>query len=292
MPQDPGYVYALFNPSAEGLVKIGRTSKNPEERAKELSSGTGVPTPFVVIYQAYFDDCTAAEIFVHTLLEDKRVSENREFYRVSNTEAVQAILEAEKEYSKDNTGLKSKGTEKFEKIAIEDQKTSADVCQEIMEIAEEHYWGLGETLEDHEEARIYFQKAVNLGCPEAYWKLGNMYRDGEGGNTDIKKAVGLYKQGSKKGNLECWGELAKYYSEMEDGFSNAITCYLKYYSSSERDKVNSALVTWKFVEFMDSHIELHELIERDMGRGPIDQDLVALYRALKEGGIDETMPPK
>ena len=61
-----GYVYVLINPSLNGIVKIGKTQNNPDERAKELSSATGVPTPFFVAYSSYFKDSNAAETFVHT----------------------------------------------------------------------------------------------------------------------------------------------------------------------------------------------------------------------------------
>jgi hypothetical protein len=40
----------LENPShIKNLVKIGMTQKAPEERAKEISSGTGVPDEFNLI---------------------------------------------------------------------------------------------------------------------------------------------------------------------------------------------------------------------------------------------------
>ena len=41
-----GYVYVLINSSMPNLVKIGKTTKDPNERVKELSSATGVATPF------------------------------------------------------------------------------------------------------------------------------------------------------------------------------------------------------------------------------------------------------
>ena len=66
-----GYIYALINPSLKGLVKVGKTSRNPEARAIELSSATGVPTPFIVGYEILVDDCDAAESFVHELLSIK-----------------------------------------------------------------------------------------------------------------------------------------------------------------------------------------------------------------------------
>ena len=31
-----GYVYILINPSLKGLLKVGQTKKDPEERAREI----------------------------------------------------------------------------------------------------------------------------------------------------------------------------------------------------------------------------------------------------------------
>jgi hypothetical protein len=71
MSENAGYVYVLINSAAKGLVKIGKTNKDPEERARELSSATGVPSPFIVVYSAFFDDCNIAEIFIHNLLNEE-----------------------------------------------------------------------------------------------------------------------------------------------------------------------------------------------------------------------------
>lgn len=45
-----GYVYILSNPSMPGLLKIGMTRFDPTRRVQELSSATGVPTQFQLIY--------------------------------------------------------------------------------------------------------------------------------------------------------------------------------------------------------------------------------------------------
>jgi len=39
------YVYVLVNKSMPDMVKIGMTIREVEERAKEISGATGVPTP-------------------------------------------------------------------------------------------------------------------------------------------------------------------------------------------------------------------------------------------------------
>ena len=46
-----GYVYILVNDSMPGLIKIGKTARNSLARAKDLSSSTGVPTPFKVAFE-------------------------------------------------------------------------------------------------------------------------------------------------------------------------------------------------------------------------------------------------
>ncbi len=43
LKESPGYIYIISNPSMPGLVKIGRTSRDPQTRLRELNSATGVP---------------------------------------------------------------------------------------------------------------------------------------------------------------------------------------------------------------------------------------------------------
>jgi DNA-binding MarR family transcriptional regulator len=89
-----GYIYVLANSTTDGIVKIGKTRQKPDARARALSSSSGVPAPFIVVYQAYFGDCDKAERFVHSKLENFRISNNREFFRVATHVAVDAIIEA------------------------------------------------------------------------------------------------------------------------------------------------------------------------------------------------------
>ena len=88
-----GYVYVMTNPSMEGQVKIGKTQRDPYERAKELSAATGVPTPFTVVFYKHFNDCNFAEKTIHQFLESKgyRISANREFFNMSTTEAIEIV---------------------------------------------------------------------------------------------------------------------------------------------------------------------------------------------------------
>ncbi len=77
-----GYVYCMVNDAMPGLVKIGMTCEDPEQRARELSSATGVPFPFRVIVSKKVVDPRGKEAAIHELLSALgfRVNEKREFF--------------------------------------------------------------------------------------------------------------------------------------------------------------------------------------------------------------------
>jgi hypothetical protein len=95
---EPGYIYILVNPSMGNLVKIGKTTRAPRTRIAELSSATGVPMPFTLAFDAYVEDCSRAETYVHARLEKDgyRVTANREFFNVDLSTAINVVLEAQK----------------------------------------------------------------------------------------------------------------------------------------------------------------------------------------------------
>lgn len=88
-----GFVYILLNPSFIKYVKIGKTQKTSEERAKEIyrQAKTGIPTEFVVAYENEVSDCDLVEILVHKELEKYRVNNDREFFSVPLKQAIKTI---------------------------------------------------------------------------------------------------------------------------------------------------------------------------------------------------------
>jgi hypothetical protein len=87
-----GHLYVLINPTLRtNCYKIGKTNRDPHERARELSSGTGVATPYEVAYQKFFEDVDYAESKVHFALRLNRISGRREFFDVKLHEAIQVI---------------------------------------------------------------------------------------------------------------------------------------------------------------------------------------------------------
>lgn len=88
-----GHVYILVNPAFTGYVKIGRTTKDPETRARELSSFTGVPAPYAVAWDAFVSDCHNVERLAHRRLAHARVRNDREFFAIPLREAVSLLAE-------------------------------------------------------------------------------------------------------------------------------------------------------------------------------------------------------
>ncbi|WP_327332218.1 GIY-YIG nuclease family protein [Streptomyces anulatus] len=89
---ETGFVYVMRNAAMQDLVKIGFTTKLPEQRAHELSKPTGVPLPFGVSFRALTMRWREVERLVHQRLGDRRIS-RKEFFAVSVDEAVETVRE-------------------------------------------------------------------------------------------------------------------------------------------------------------------------------------------------------
>ena len=225
---DSGYIYALINPSLEGLVKVGKTTRNPTERVKELSSSTAAPTPFVLAFDVYVADCSAAEAYLHTLLGrgGYRVSENREFFNAPLKEVIKAMLEVE--------GTRTPSKAKTDRPAPAPTSSSGGPVAEwedILEEAQAYYHGEGDTIEDKKEALKLFKQAARLEAPDAFYALGIMCRDGEGCEKNTAEALEHFKTGVAKGSDECHAEMALLFLE-QGHLENARKCWVKYFRSA------------------------------------------------------------
>ena len=60
----------LSNASMPGAVKIGYTKSTPDERAKQLSSSTGVASPFVVEHAFQCFNAEALESELHSFFQE------------------------------------------------------------------------------------------------------------------------------------------------------------------------------------------------------------------------------
>ena len=86
-----GIVYALTNPAMEGLVKIGRTTRDgPEVRMNGLYT-PGVPVPFECVIAVEVDSEKEIESALHTAFGPYRLNPRREFFEIL-PEQVEVLL--------------------------------------------------------------------------------------------------------------------------------------------------------------------------------------------------------
>lgn len=230
---DGGYIYILINPSMEGLIKVGKTTKDPKERASELSKATGVPTPFIVAYQACVNNCSKAEMFVHIYLENKgyRVTSNREFFNAPLTEAVDAIFLYKQGVDKENEFEEQFGNKSIEA----DEFVSDNQWTAIEEEAESYLLGIGNHFKDDKKALQLYIRAVKLGSPTACDRVGFSYEEGIGTCVDYEKALEYYQIGVSRGVYEHYGSMFLVYVKMNDRF-NALKSWDLYMENLDKTK--------------------------------------------------------
>ncbi len=85
------WVYILSNPTTPGLLKIGYTKKQPEERAKQISAATGVALPYRVEWAYKCFNGETVEREVHHKLKNYRVNNSKEFFQINLEEAKEII---------------------------------------------------------------------------------------------------------------------------------------------------------------------------------------------------------
>ena len=73
------------------ILKIGQTERHPRARAQELSDHEGVPGIFEIVYCAEVSDRILAERDIHRAIKDRRIADNKEFFTVSEREAIQIV---------------------------------------------------------------------------------------------------------------------------------------------------------------------------------------------------------
>lgn len=97
-----GFIYILLNPINIECLKIGKTTRTSEIRAKEIfrQARTGLPAEFVVAYEKKVDDIDLVERLIHKKLDRKRFNKKREFFIMPLKKAIKAIEEVMTELGK------------------------------------------------------------------------------------------------------------------------------------------------------------------------------------------------
>lgn len=89
-------IYILTNEAMPGYVKVGRTN-NLEQRRLSLSRPSGVPLPFEVYYASEVDDAQKDEQWLYSVFADRRVRDEREFFKIDPERIVAALKRIEKQ---------------------------------------------------------------------------------------------------------------------------------------------------------------------------------------------------
>jgi hypothetical protein len=193
-----GWIYVLVNSSIPGLIKVGRTTREPSQRAAELSAATGVATPFVLAFEQAFDDCVQAEQLIHAELVRRglRVAANREFFRSSPAEIVRVVMLV--------AGLAGNVPE----------PSPGPSATELLAAGDRHRFGHGETLQDSSEAVRFYRLAAAHGSLIALERLGAIHAQSRGNNqAERRHAVRYLRDGARRGNYYCFCEIAMLFAQ-------------------------------------------------------------------------------
>lgn len=157
--QHPGHVYVLTNPSMPGLIKVGRTERDPAARVAELSRATGVATPFELRFFQAFNDCHAAEKSAHLELENlgKRTSNDREFFAASIEDAVAVIT---------RLAVIEQGPQAVDPVAVR------RAFQDAFSKGFDFLFGKNGLPMDPGAARYHLEQAASQGVPRAHYYAG------------------------------------------------------------------------------------------------------------------------
>lgn len=197
-----GYVYILINPSMPGLLKIGKTTRLPEDRAKEISVATGVATPFIVAYKIEVNDCDAGERYIHSFLELQgyRVNPSREFFEVDMTVVINALIKYKNEYDPIE-----ESEEDYDNIEDDDNPWESEECK-----GDDWYYGIDGHIIDYGEAIKHYRNAIILGSRTAFSPMGAIYIE----SKKLDEAFKFLTEGIDKGCVDCYRVLSDYYFEL------------------------------------------------------------------------------
>jgi hypothetical protein len=187
-----GYVYVISNKGMPDLIKVGFSTKDPHQRAKELS-GTGSPHPYKVEYEVLVNDPYSIEQTVHRTMND--CHEAKEWFRCTVEYAiiqVQTVIGDNKLY---------------ERIVNPVIKPIASV--EV--VSAETLFNLGVVAYrtgDYAVALDNFQKSANQGNAQAQFALGYMYENGLGLDKNESIAVEWFQKSAEQGHIKAQNHLS------------------------------------------------------------------------------------
>jgi hypothetical protein len=94
-----GWIYVLSTRHFREFLKVGMTTRNIEERVREINRATGIPIPYGVRRCWRVSDPIKAEKLAHTTLAEFRVRNDREFFNAPFEIAAKMLDTAIREHS-------------------------------------------------------------------------------------------------------------------------------------------------------------------------------------------------
>ncbi|MFC5460168.1 GIY-YIG nuclease family protein [Massilia niabensis] len=203
-----GYLYILSNPTMPGLCKVGKTEREPALRAAELSGATGVPSPFVLLYQQPVTDVNAAETWVHEALSARgwRHADNREFFAAPLHEIVALVARAADvvNAADPSAPLVFAPTEKG------NCPDSADELSAVYLMGMEIIYGVKGRLAEPRRGIKLVMQAADLGHLNARITAAELLMSGENRiRKDLSKAYAYLTTALEEGATECHALLAQ-----------------------------------------------------------------------------------
>jgi len=192
-----GFLYVLINQSMPGLAKVGKTTRDPSNRVAELSSATGVPSPFMLAFQQPVAECDSAEIWVHRELERRgyRHADNREFFNAPLHEIVQIVVQIA-----NLTPIPAEETS-VPQSEHTNMASPERLAKELFGLACQYRNGTDNVLMNEKKALELFEQAGALGDPVACLTAGQYYEFGSAPSIpkNADKALTYYQKAVQLG---------------------------------------------------------------------------------------------
>lgn len=202
-----GFVYLLLNPAFPNMVKIGKTTKDPEVRVKELSRATGVPTPFKLIYQIFVSNCDVVEKEIHFELQNKglRNTTNREFFNIEPFNAIELFKEYEERFRvSDDSEYQDIEQDEIENkylMTYTFEQRNGTKCDGAKILMDNYRSGAYDSIQNF----IFLKKAYNFGCLEAGIEMALNY-DYQDMMSEVEKFNHILDVVDKIASIEDSGE--------------------------------------------------------------------------------------
>lgn len=226
MSTTQGLIYVLVNPSLEGLIKVGYTTRTIEERVKELSSSTSIPTSFIPIYWKRVSDVKHLEKLIHAQLTSSGFSHGKEYFKVAPPLAIDLIISI----------IEAKHYDYSEHIEINEHS--------LEETFLNYFHGRNGLLRNENKAIEILQSAITLGSKSALWKLACLNLNNRPTKNDRAVAYDRLCLSSEANQTAAFFCIAFVYCSIpKDGdiYFKAITQYFKSSNSAVLDEIISAI---------------------------------------------------